>query len=53
MCDDREKASNVSVRSLVDPQMAGRMFVQRGYLSTIILLTYLYKNTHSILYKIL
>jgi len=30
MCDDKEKSSDVSVRSLIDPQMAGRMFVQRG-----------------------
>jgi len=30
MCDDKEKSMEVSVRSLIDPQMAGRMFVQRG-----------------------
>jgi len=30
MGDDKEETSIVSVRSLVDPQMAGRMFVQRG-----------------------
>ncbi|KAG4089366.1 hypothetical protein H8356DRAFT_1719349 [Neocallimastix lanati (nom. inval.)] len=30
MQDDKEKSSVVSVRSLVDPQMTGRMFVQRG-----------------------
>jgi len=36
MQDDKEKSSVVSVRSLVDPQMTGRMFVQRGSIIFII-----------------
>jgi len=55
MCDDKEKSLEVSVRSLIDPQMAGRMFVQRGnYLNKIFIYNIKIKyNKKKYKYKIL